>query len=112
MRTLTLTLLAAQLSVLGGCVATEDACDDVCGVARESYEICQQEWGLDYGDPGTYESSEDYDNWCSTWILERRLLAETSEEAAAGDDLVERCQEQRDSLLERDCSTYYGTFDD
>ena len=112
MRTLTLTLLVTQLSLGGGCVAVGDTCDALCSVARESYEICQQEWGLDYGDPATYESAEDYDNWCSTWIIERRLLAETAADPEAEASLVERCEEQRDSLLERDCATYYGTFSD
>lgn len=112
MTRLTLTFLVAQLSLVGGCAAVSDVCDDLCGVARDAYEVCQEEWGLSYGDPGTYESAGDYDNWCATWNIERRLLAETADDPEALDALLERCEEQQDSLLGGDCSTYHGTFTD
>ena len=105
-------LLVAQLPILGGCAASGERCEDLCDVAREAYESCQEEWGLSYGDPGAYESREDYENWCRTWTSERRLLAEHSEDPGAIDELNERCAEQEDQLLEHDCSTYHATLAD
>ena len=117
---LSIPLFVAQLSLLGGCATSGDVCDEVCPLAQQTYEACQESFGFPpYGTPTTYESAEDYENWCSTWILERRLLAEHSAtEASEGgtessaDALLERCEEQRNILSSGDCTTYFQALED
>ena len=96
--TLILVLSVTQLSLLGACVTADDACDDLCPVALGAYEICQQEWGLSYGAPGTYESADDYENWCDTWNVERRLLAEDADPESGLEQLLDQCEEQAREL--------------
>ena len=113
-------LFVAQLLLLGGCATSADVCDEVCPLAQQTYEACQESSGFPpYGTPTTYESGEDYENWCSTWILERRLLAEYTETPIDEGDtedpseaLLERCEEQRNLLSSGDCTTYFQALED
>lgn len=107
----TLVVLTVQLLLVGGCTAEGDACDELCPVALSAYETCQEQWGLSYGTPGTYESADDYENWCSTWNIERRLLAEDADPDAGLEQLLTQCAAQADSLESGDCSTYHETLD-
>lgn len=95
---------------VAGC-SPPDACDALCPVAGDAFETCLDEWGLSWGTGVGYEDRADYDGWCSTWVLEQRTLAETSEDPAASEDELEsRCEEQIESLESGDCSRYWSTW--
>lgn len=95
-----------------GC-SPPDACDALCPVAGDAFELCLDEWGLSWGSGVGYEDRADYDSWCSTWVLEQRTLAETSEAPQSAEhDLETRCEEQTASLQAGDCSQYWSTWSD
>ena len=104
---------AGALAMTPGCPPTAPACDMVCPAARPAFEACLDEWGLEYGEAVGYTDGADYDNWCSTWVVEQRFLARTAEvPMEATDQLEERCHQVRDVLEEGDCAVYWGLWDD
>ena len=71
-----------------------------------------EEWGLSYGASVGYEDADDYDSWCSTWVMEQRLLVETAEDPASAEtSLDERCSAQISLLQDGDCFSYWGMWD-
>jgi hypothetical protein len=105
-------LAAASGPVLLQACRPEDACDRMCGAALPAYETCMRDWGSEWGDPGGYESREDFENWCATYNEERRQLARTAAEPRAEREaLLLRCEEQGALLEEPDCGEYWDVFD-
>ena len=110
----TVSLLVALAALAGtsvGCAVSE-GCDEVCGVARPTWETCMEEWGLAYGDGiSLYESAEDFDNWCATYNRERRLLVMTADDPDSAEDALDaRCEDQRSALETDGCAVYYSVF--
>jgi hypothetical protein len=70
------------------------------------------EWGLTYGATVGYADADDYDDWCSTWVMEQRLLAETALDPESGiAELETRCIETIETLEADRCLDYWGLWD-
>ncbi len=97
------TLGLASLSMVGWhCGPTPDPCADTCDQARNLFETCLEEWGIDWTDAG-YQDAQDYLDACLTWAWEMRILATDAGEPEALDTL---CEERTIELEAGSCDTY------
>ncbi|HCP44453.1 MAG TPA: hypothetical protein DIU15_00225 [Deltaproteobacteria bacterium] len=86
-----------------------DACDSLCVTARTTYERCLEAEGRTWIDSVEFDSESDFDNWCHTWTLERRLLARTGEDASDGtEELLHACEAQQQRLQDDSCDEFFS----
>ncbi len=111
-RTLGLIAVASALAMQAGCASPSPSCDLLCPVARPAFEACLDEWGMTYGDAVGYADADDYDSWCDTWVMEQRLLADTTDDPdGAHAALDDRCADRIDRLEAGACLDYWSLWD-
>ena len=104
--------VAFAAAALAGCASQSPSCDLLCPVARPAFEGCMETWGLAYGAAVGYEDADDYDAWCTTWVLEQEVLADTAEDDVAAFQALEtRCESITQQLQGDDCAVYWGLWD-
>ncbi len=103
--------LALGIVLIAGCPT--DPCEALCPRASSALEACLPVWGLDWGDELGYDSPEDHNNWCETWVEEQRILAATSSTpGTAQTALDERCDSVGSTLEGGACDGYWILFSD
>ncbi len=106
-----LVLAWAAAVAFPACAPIAPACDDLCDVARPAFEACLDDWGRAYGDGMDWSDGDDYDDWCGTWVMEQRVLAD---DAAKADALEARCVDLAAEVTAEPCvdyATYLGLWD-
>lgn len=79
--------------------APDDRCDAMCDAAKDRFEACLEEAGLEWGSSVGYEDPVDYANWCQTWAWEARQLGE-----------ADQCAAMETTFRDGTCAEYYDAW--